>query len=127
MESRQTNNMLNLTRVMLFLNAAIWVVFGVLGVLRAIEGGSSLRWLLSILMLANAAVMVWFGMKIISGRRQVLFLAILYMALNVVLSITDQFGWIDALIMLLNLCVLGMLFITRHRINQAKKAASTGS
>ena len=58
-------------------------------------------------MLANAAVMIWFGVMIVTGQNWIFFLAILYMALNVVLSITDQFGWIDALILLLNLCVLG--------------------
>jgi len=53
-----------------------------------------------------------------------LLLAILYVALNVVLSITDQFGWIDALILLLNLCLLGLLFVARQRINQNANAAS---
>jgi hypothetical protein len=115
--------MLKLTQGMLFLNAAVWVVFGILGVLRAIDGGSSLRWILSTLMFANAIVMVWFGIMIVSGRTWVFFLAILYMALNVVLSITDQFGWIDALILLLNLIVLGLLFVTRQRLQQTGAAA----
>jgi hypothetical protein len=98
------------------------VVFGVLGVLRAIDDSSALRWVLSILMFANAAVMAWFGVMIVSGRNWVFFLAILYMALNVVLSITDQFGWIDALILLLNLVVLGLLFVTRQRMNRSGEA-----
>jgi hypothetical protein len=107
---------------MLFLNAAVWLVFGVLSVFRAVEGGSSLRWMQSLLMFANAAVMVWFGVMLESGRNWVFFLAILYMALNVVLSITDQFGWIDALILLLSLIVLGLLFITRQRMKQTGEA-----
>jgi hypothetical protein len=75
-------------------------------------------------MVANAAVMAWFGVMIVSGRKLIFFLAILYVALNVVLSITDQFGWIDALILLFNLILLGMLFVTRHRMNQAARAPS---
>ena len=43
------------------------------------------------------------------------------MAVNVVLSITDQFGWIDALILLLNLCLLGLLFITRQRLERVEE------
>jgi hypothetical protein len=57
---------------------------------------------------------------IISGRKGIFYLAILYVAVNVVLSITDQFGLIDALILLLNLCLLGLLFVTRQRLNQAE-------
>lgn len=124
MEKDQTRNLLKITQGMFFLNAAVWVVFGALSVLEAIDGGSSLRWILSILMFANAAVMVWLGTMIVSGRKQIFLLAILYMALNVVLSITDQFGWIDALILLLNLIVLGLLFITRTKLNQAEMASS---
>ena len=109
---------------MFFLNAAVWVVFGVLSLLEAIDGGSSWRWIISILMFANATVLGWLGVMIVSGRKQMVFMAILYMALNVVLSITDQFGWIDALILLLNLIVLGLLFITRTRMNQAERVPS---
>ena len=124
MENDQTRNLLKATQSLFFLNAAVWVVFGVLGLFEALDGGSSLRWVLSILMFANAAVMVWLGVVIGSGRKQIFFLAILYMALNVVLSITDQFGWIDALILLLNLIMLGLLFITRTRINRADRVPS---
>jgi hypothetical protein len=116
--------MLKLTRSLFFINAAVWLIFGFLGFMRAVTSTSDLRLILSVLMIANAAVMIWFGVMIVTGRNWVFFLAILYMALNVVLSITDQFGWIDALILLLNLCVLGMLFITRHRMNQAARTSS---
>jgi hypothetical protein len=76
------------------------------------------------MMFINAVVMFWFGMKIVGGQNWIFFLAILYTAFNVVLSITDQFGWIDALILLLNLCLLGLLFVARQRINQEAKTSS---
>jgi hypothetical protein len=125
METTQTKNMLKLTRYLFFLNAAVWLVFGILSLLlRALDNGSLARWVITVMMLANAAVMLWFGVKIVAGQNWVFFLAILYMALNVVLSITDQFGWIDALILLLNLCLLGLLFLTRHWMNQNAEASS---
>ena len=40
------------------------------------------------------------------------------MALNLVLTITDQFGWMDVLILLLNLIVLGLLFVTRQQLRR---------
>jgi len=127
MQNNQTANMLKLTRGFFFLNAAVWLVFSVLSLLRAIDGGDLIRWIYTFLMLANAMVMFWFGVKIINGQAWTFFIAIIYMALNVVLSITDQFGWVDALILLLNLCLLGLLFVTRQRIIQAARASSENS
>ena len=125
MKKDQTTNMLKLTRYLFFLNAAVWLAFGIASLLlRALDGGSLVRWVITVMMVANAAVMFWFGVKIITGQNRVFFLAILYIALNVALSLTDQFGWIDALILFLNLCLLGLLFLTRHRMNQNDRVSS---
>ncbi len=64
--------------------------------------------------------MFWFGLKIAGGGVRIFFLAILYVALNAALSIADQFGLIDALILLLNLIILGLLFVSKRRLDQVK-------
>jgi len=115
----QIIRMLKLASGLFFLNAAVWVVVATLGFIQAGTGAGDWRIILSVLMIANAAVMAWFGLKIVSGRAWVFFLAITYLAVNLVLSITDQFGWVDALILLLNLSLLGLLFVTRQRIIRA--------
>jgi sugar phosphate permease len=125
MGKNRISSTLNLTRIIFFVNAAVWLAFGIASLLtRALVDGSLARWVITVMMLINAVVMFWFGMKIVGGRNWIFLLAILYVALNVVLSITDQFGWIDALILLLNLCLLGLLFVARQRINQNANAAS---
>lgn len=124
MEKNETSTMLKLTQALFFANAAIWFLFGAVNLLRVIEAGSTLRWILTIMMIANAAILLWFGVEIADGQMQLFPLAIVYTALNAVLSITDQFGWVDFLILLLNLCLLGLLFVTRHRINRAAKVSS---
>ena len=124
MKNNQTTSLLKLTRVMFFVNALVWLMFGVGSLVRAFEEGSTLRWIITIMMIANAAVMFWFGMVIVNGQKRIFFLAFLYIALNVVLSITDQFGWVDALILSLNLILLGLLFVTRQRMKQIEKEAS---
>lgn len=124
MNKTQRSSTLNLARILFFVNGAVWGTFGILSLLRAVEGGSSLRWMFSILMFANAIVMAWFGVMIVNGRDWIFFLAILYMAVNVVLSITDQFGWVDALILLLNLVILGLLFVARQQIKPVRTEAS---
>lgn len=111
--------MLKLTQAGLFANALVWLVFGIASLILAVNSGTLTRWIYSALMFANAAVMAWLGTQIISGRKGIFFLAILYMAVNVVLTITDQFGLVDALILFLNLALLGLLFVTRHRLSQA--------
>lgn len=119
MENRQISPTLKWTRTLFLINAVIWLVFGILSfLLRALEDGSLARWVITILMLTNGLVMIWFGMVILSGRSWILTLGIVYMALNLVLSITDQFGWIDALIFSLDLCLLGFLLVARHRMNR---------
>ena len=125
MENDQISKMLKLTRVLFFVNAAVWLFFCALSFVRAMTDTSEIRLILSWLMLANTIVMIWLGVMITRGHSWIVFFGILYMALNVVLSITDQFGWIDAVILLLNLCLLGILFVTRQRMNQAK-ASSEG-
>ena len=118
MEKNQIPMMLKLTQIFFFANAVVWLVFAVLGFTQVKTGTSDLRLLYSVLMVANAAVMLWFGVVIVRAQAHIFFLAILYMALNVVLSITDQFGWMDALILFLNLTILGLLFVTRQRLLQ---------
>ena len=123
MGNNQTASMLKTIRFLFFLNAAVWLVFGALSAFRFLDDNSLMRLIYAVLMVANAVVMAWFGVMIPSGRNWVFFLGILYMAVNVVLSITDQFGWIDALILMLNLIILGLLFVTRGRMNQKTKAS----
>jgi hypothetical protein len=123
MGNNQTVSMLKIIRFLFLLNAAVWLVFGALNAIRFADEGSQMRLIYAVLMIANAVVMAWFGVMIPSGRNWVFFLGILYMAINVVLSIADQFGWIDALILLLNLIILGLLFVTRGRMNQMAKAS----
>ena len=116
-EKNQISTMLKLTQVLFFANAIVWFLFGAMSLFRVMEAGSVIRWIVTIMMIANAAVMLWFGVVIGDGQAQVFFLAILYTALNAVLSVTDQFGWFYFLILLVNLCLLGLLFATRHRMN----------
>ncbi len=124
MEKNQVSTMLKLTQALFFANAIVWFLFGVMSLIRVMEAGNALRWVLTIMMVANAAILLWLGVTIADGQSQVFFLAIVYTALNIVLSITDQFGWVDFLVLLLNLCLLGLLFVTRYRMNQVAKASS---
>lgn len=124
MGKNQISIMLKLTQALFFMNALIWFLFSVANLVRVMETGSAIRWILTAMMIANAVILVWFGVTIANKHAQIFFLAIVYTALNAALSITDQFGWLDFFILLLNLCLLGLLFVTRHRMNQITEASS---
>jgi hypothetical protein len=124
MKKNQNSVMLKLTQALFFVNAAIWFLFGAMNLVRVMETGSAVRWILTAMMIVNAAILVWFGVDITDEQTQLFPVAILYTALNAVLSITDQFGWIDFLVLLLNLCLLGLLFVIRHRMKQAAESSS---
>jgi len=125
MENDQIKQMLKLARGLFFLNAAIWLVLAVLGFIRTGTGTAGWHAILSALMIVNAVILAWFGLQIVSGRAWIFFLAITYVAVNQVLTITDQFGWFDALILLLNLVLMGLLFVTRQQIIRAGRKSST--
>jgi hypothetical protein len=67
-------------------------------------------------MLANALLMAWFGFKLQTGAPGLVFLAIGYTALNALLSVLDQFGLVDLLVLVLDLVLLGMLLVTWRRL-----------
>jgi fatty acid desaturase len=93
MKDNKISALLKWTRILFFLNAVVWLGLGILSLsFRALEDGSLVQWVITVLMLINGLVMICFGIMIISGGSLVFTLAILYMSLNVVLSITDQFG-----------------------------------
>ena len=128
MKDNKISSLLKWTRILFFLNAVVWLGLGILSLsFRALDDGSLVQWVITVLMLINGLVMICFGIMIISGGSLVFTLAILYMSLNVVLSITDQFGWVDALILFLNLCLLGSLFVTRHSMNRIIEVISRES
>lgn len=73
MDKNQTSPMLKLTRAMFFLNALTWLIFGVLSMFLAVEVGTPTRWVITLLMVANAGGMFWFGLMIASGRIRIFF------------------------------------------------------
>jgi hypothetical protein len=116
MDKYPVTTLLKFTRALFFVDATVWLVFAVLSFLLAVSAGSAMRWVLTLLMGINAGLLAGFGVAIVSGRKPIVTLAIIYVAVNAVLSITDQFGLVDALILCLNLCVLGALFVSAQRM-----------
>ena len=107
-------------RALFFANAAIWLLFGVLTLIRmpGSQTGQIQTMALQVitaLMLANACAMVVVGVGL--ARRQNIFyyLALAILAVNIVLTVTDQFGLFDAITLIFDLAILARLLVFRRQ------------
>jgi len=99
-------------QAMFFLNAAIWMLLSVL-TLRRMHG--SMAWIIAILMAGNASAMFLAGWGIGKRHKWFYYLGIAVLAVNIVLTVTDQFGLLDLLTLLIDVTLLVLLLATRSR------------
>ena len=98
------------------LNGAAWIVLGVASLARMAGGTAGQPVMLAVLgalMLGNAAVLLWIGRGLGRQRRIFLYLGLAVLAANLVLTVTDQMGLYDWLILALNLGLLVLLLASR--------------
>ena len=99
---------------MFILIAALWLVFGIGSVLHTANTAPRLTlWIVPILMLANVFVML--GLAWGLGKKPKLFfnLACGIMAVNIILTITDEVGIYDLLMLLAEVVIVVYLIIKR--------------
>lgn len=109
---------LTAARWLLFLNATFWLALG----LAMLVGGSRMglnspaaRWIILALMVGNAAIMLISGWGLGTGRRLFYFLALGVLAVNILLTFTDEFGPLDLLTLLIDLTILVLLLANWKR------------
>lgn len=77
-------------------------------------------------MLGNAAAMLVAGIGIGRQNRLFFFFAILVLVLNLLLSLTDQFGVYDFITLLITGFLLGLLIATRSQYLKNREAPARG-
>jgi len=83
-------------RMLFFLIAAIWILFGIVSLI-ADSVDSALT--IAILMFINSAVMIFIGWGLGKQTKQFYYLGLVILAANIFLTITDEFGWFDLLVL----------------------------
>jgi lysylphosphatidylglycerol synthetase-like protein (DUF2156 family) len=83
-------------RMLFFLIAAIWILFGIASLI-ADSVDSALT--IAILMFINSAVMIFIGWGLGKQTKQFYYLGLVILAANIFLTITDEFGWFDLLVL----------------------------
>ena len=99
-----------------FINATIWLIFGIAGILRLLNGSSTptiTLWVIAILMFGNVAAMLAAGLWLGRQSKWVFLFALAVLAVNILLTFTDQVGFFDLVTALLDFGILGLLLYDR--------------
>lgn len=114
---------LRAAQILLYINAAIWLILGIATLLRLsrsnLESPITL-WIIALLMASNAGMMLLTGWGLGTGSRLLYFLALTVMAVNIILTFTDEFGLLDFITLVTDLIILALLIFGRP-----KKALAT--
>jgi hypothetical protein len=100
-------------QALFLLMAAVWFVFGVWTLVRG--GGVTMAWILSVLMFGNAAALLGVGWGLGKQQRRFFYLGLALLAVNIVLTVTDEFGPLDLATLLIDVALLCLLIATRAR------------
>ena len=107
-------------RGLFFLNAAIWLVLGIVSLVRlgGNEGGVMVALVVAVLMFGNAGAMALSGALL--GKRRLLFylFALAVLAVNIVLTFTDQVGALDWITFAVDLVLVGILIMGRRQFTK---------
>jgi len=107
-----------LTRYLFLLTAAILAVLGTGSFLRinTNPARTALYVFYALAMFGDAAAMLFCGLQLTKRTKQVFYLSAFVLALNIFLTIFDQFGFVDLLFVLLNFATLVSLVLARKEL-----------
>jgi hypothetical protein len=111
---RKTVSLHWLVVILFVVNAAIWIALGISTLVR-MEGQGMAAWVLAGLMFGNAGAMLLSGWGLGKEKRGFFYLAVAVLAANIVLSVTDEFGLFDLMVLLIDLGLLALLIASRTR------------
>jgi hypothetical protein len=106
------------TRGLFIVNAAIWCVFAILLMTKTTHLGLNAQvfsWIVAVLMVGNAGVMLFLSWGIGKRHRWLFYFALVFLAVNIVLSITDEVGAADLITMAIDIALFALVILTRRR------------
>ena len=108
---------LRVTQLLLLTNALLWTGLGVASRIDPAAGGVSeaLGWVISGLMFINALGFLGVAWGVGRGSRLLFWLGLVQVTVNLVLSVTDQIGLLDLVVLLLNAVLVGLMFARRKQ------------
>lgn len=104
--------MIRLARVLLLLSAITWCAFSAWYFMRPNTTTSTI--VVAVLMLVNSAIFAALAWLIAKKNQWIFYFAVLFLAVHIVLTITDQFGILDLLVLVIDMVTLGILLLNRR-------------
>jgi len=113
MKQKISNNRISIriVQTLFLLKASIWVLFGVLHFAQ-LETPS----FLVIFMFSNGIIFLWLSLVIGEKRKWIYYFATFFVAINIVLAVTDEFGISDLVVLAIDCGILIMLVLNRRRL-----------
>ena len=104
-------SLIKVAQGLFFLNAAIWLLFGAVSLLRMANNSSQIvaALIISVLMLGNVGAMLMAGVGIGKRNQWFYYFGLAVLAINIILTITDEFGVFDLITLILDLVLVGLL------------------
>lgn len=105
-------------QVLFFLMGAIWISFGTAALIKLVNSDTNptiTLWVVGLLMFGNAGAFLFLGWGIGRQNKIFFYLGILVLVVNILLTVTDEFGAFDLITLIIDLVLLVLLIITRSR------------
>ena len=116
------DQLIKTARALFYLNAVIWLILGITSLIQ-IEPDSTVPdvvlWIIALLMFGNAGAMFLSGIGIQRKNRWYYYFAILVLIVNIILTLTDQFGILDLITLVIDLFLFGILILKSKTILQS--------
>jgi len=106
--------LLQTQRWLFILNGVIWISLGVATLTRGASGPASpgTMHIIGAMMFGNAAAFLYLGWRIVHNKVIDLIAAALVLGVNIILTFTDQMGFLDWATLVLDLVLAGLLVLT---------------
>jgi len=104
-------------QALFFLNTLIWLAFGIVTLVRMTDGypgQAVMAVVIGGMMFGNALLMLVSGLCIGKARKLSFVFALAVLAINILLTLTDQFGVYDFATLVIDLAILGLLLAARR-------------
>lgn len=98
-------------QILLYLQALVWLVFGMFTWANYPEN----HWLLGLLVL-NAILFAGFSYLIVKKNEWLFYFLIAFLIANIVLTLTDQVGVFDGIVLVLDFAVLNLVILYRKKL-----------
>jgi hypothetical protein len=111
-------NPIRVAQGLFFMNAVLWLLFGIISIAQMADSNSEQEITMGIfaaLMVGNIAAMVISGIWLGKAHKQYYYFALMVLTVNVILTVTDEYGLFYIITLLIDLVLFGLLIAARKR------------